>query len=73
MASNRLNAYAIPSPSGAGAGGSVQVDVKGMMIDLVTVFKAGGYTLKDLKDLAIRCWKEVHVEVHTPPPPKAQN
>lgn len=59
--SERLNAYAKPSPRGG-----ITVDVEGMSLDLIMVMKAGG-TLKEdfIRDLS-KMWDECKVSIEIP-------
>lgn len=59
---NRIQAYSTPNPDNKG----VTVDVEGMMVDLVTICKAGGYTKEMFLAFAAGTFDEVRVEIKIP-------
>ena len=54
----RINAYCKPSPDGG-----VTVDIEGMMVDMITIVKAGGINKKAFLDKASKTFDEVEVKV----------
>jgi hypothetical protein len=58
---HRANAYATPA-----ADGGVNIDVEGMMVDLIAIVKTGGITRDMLLDKIREMWNEVQVEVTIP-------
>lgn len=53
--------YSRPGPHGG-----VQVDTEAMMVDLVTVAKAGGITREQFLTFATQTWDKVEVSVTIP-------
>lgn len=58
---DRIKAYARRAPHGRG----VVIDTEQMIVDLVMVYKASGYTAKDLEDAIRETWPQVEVTVDT--------
>lgn len=46
--------------------GGVTVDTESMIVDLITVFKAGGYSLSQLHDYITAQWPSITVEASLP-------
>ena len=63
---DRLNAYC----SSDGNGG-VKVDVEGIIVDLITLYKASGNSKDNLITQIEELWPEVHVSISIPS--KAKN
>ncbi len=57
-----LNAYSRPGPDGKG----VTVDVERMLVDLITVLKAGGWQKRQFHRVVDATWNEVVVDVRIP-------
>lgn len=57
----RIKAYSTPSPDGG-----VTVDIEGMLVDLITIVKAGGITKKIFLDQTSKTFDEVEVMVTIP-------
>lgn len=53
--------YAKPDGSGG-----VTIDVESMIVDLCSVYKAGGLGLKDLINQVENIWPEVEVQIDIP-------
>lgn len=56
----RINAYTRPTQDG------VTVDVEGMLVDLVTVMKAGGHSKEQFLALAAQVFDDVQVDIRIP-------
>ncbi len=59
--SKGINAY-----SRANSQGGVTVDVERMLVDLITVLKASGFTKEHFQNFAVATWDAVKVEVSIP-------
>ena len=57
----RLNAYIIP-----GLSGTISIDVRGMIMDLVTITKAGDWNKTALLTMVGDIWKDTDIEVGVP-------
>ena len=57
----RLNAYIIP-----GEDGYIRIDIEGMIVDLVTITKAGDWNKTALLTMIGDIWSKVDVEVGIP-------
>lgn len=56
-----INAYSRPN----GQGG-VTVDIEMMLVDLITVVKAGGYQKREFDQFVKETWNAVQIEVTIP-------
>lgn len=57
----RINAYSTPTQDGG-----VSVDVEAMAVDLVTVFKAGGFPKADFLDWISEIFDNTQVQISIP-------
>jgi hypothetical protein len=56
-----IQGYSTPN-----ADGGVTVDVEGMLVDAITVLKAGGCPEQEAKDMFAQIWRDCHIEISIP-------
>lgn len=59
---SRLNAYSKPTADGEG----LNVDIEGMLVDMVMILKASGCQRKEFIKMVEEVWAELIVEVKIP-------